>query len=493
MADTSNLSVMDRIALLPDKERDEMLEKIHAEDLGSPELWLRPNQLEILHSEAWLTLFLAGRGAGKSHTGAHWVVEKAKTPGTRIALLGRTVADVRDVMVNGQSGIMAVSSDTFMPEYKPSVRRLVWPNGSSASTYSSESPSQLRGPQQHYAWADETAAFKAIPDASGLTAWDNLLISTRLGENPQILATTTPKRTPMLRELIKLAQEEPDRVKLITGSTLDNKANLSEAYIKQVYDMYAGTALERQELYGELIDAVEGALWQEDHINYGPLPENYRSECLPIIGVDPGVTSGGDATGIVVALTTLEHDLNVRKVWICEDLTTQGPPEMWAPIVANAYERWSTGSAFKPIVVAEGNQGYELIRTILMQENPSMQVVIIPAVGSKEARAHPVALAYVRGRVLHTKPLDELEQEYLDWEPDSRWSPNHLDAAVHAVRSAIIDPRPLRQFLPIVVGRLGRTATLPSAVPSYRSQTGLGLTGATWRQNNNRRGLNRGR
>lgn len=475
-----NLSLIDKIALLPDEDRDELIAKLTPDDLASAEMWLRPKQLDVINSSAWLTLMVAGRGAGKSRTGAHWIVEKAKTPGTRIALLGRTVADVRDVMVAGESGILAISSDTFMPEYMPSVRRLVWPNGSIASTFSSESPNQLRGPQQHYAWADELAAFKHVPDSSGLTAWDNLLLSTRLGETPQILATTTPKRTPIMRELMKLVETDPDRVNVIKGSTLDNKANLSEAYISQIYDMYAGTPLERQELFGEMLELVEGALWLPDDVIISRLPSDYRETCMPIISVDPGVTGRGDATGIVVVLTTTQYDINARSVWVCEDLTVTGPPEVWSPIVASAFERWS-GGVHRPIVVVEGNQGYEMARTILMQDNPSMPIVLLHASKSKEMRAQPVSLSYKRGRVFHTKHLEELEQEMFDWEPTAKWSPNRMDAMVHGVRSAVIDPKPLRAHSPIIVGSVGARAPL-NVVPSYRTKALPGLVPPAWRK-----------
>ncbi len=433
-------------------------------------------------------LFLAGRSMVPTHnsrTGAHWVIEKAKVPGTRIALLGRTVADVRDVMVSGESGVLSVSSDDFMPDYMPSVRRLVWPNGSSATTYTSEASNQLRGPQQHFAWADELAAFKQVPDASGLTAWDNLQISTRLGEHPQILATTTPKRTPAMKELLKMAVDDPERIEVITGSTLDNKANLSESYIRQIYDMYSGTSLERQELFGEMINAVEGALWLEGDIQQRFLPHDYKTACVPIIAVDPAVTSHGDMTGISVMLTTTEYDLNKRHVWVVEDLTVQGPPELWSKIVADAYRRWGMGSKHRPIVVAEGNQGYEMIRTILMQEDPTMALVIISAKLNKQLRAQPVSFAYKRGRVFHTKTHDELEQEMFDWEPTARWSPNRMDAMVHGVTSAIIDPRPLRAYAPILVGHLAQSTSIPGIVPSYRGRATHGLSAAPWRGTTN--------
>lgn len=429
-------------------------------------------------------MYLCSRAMVPTHNtrvGAHWIIEKAKVPGTRIALLGRTVSDVRDVMISGQSGILACSPDSFMPEYLPSVRRLVWPNGSIAQTYSSESPGQLRGPQQHVAWVDELAACKQVPDNSGLTAWDNLQIATRLGDKPQILATTTPKRTQVIRDLVRESREDPDRVLLINGSTLENKANLSREYIQQIYDRYAGTALEKQELHGEFVDEVEGALWRESDFIEVPLPVDHELSTLSIVAVDPGVTTGGDATGIVVVKTTLERKLDKRRIWVVEDATTEGPPEVWSKKVIEMQAKWSTPS-HKAIIVAEKNQGGELIRTVLMQIDPSIRLALISAVKSKAARADPVVLAYRQGRVSHAAMLSDLEQEQLDWEEDARWSPNRMDALVHAVRSSIVDPRPLARFSPLIVGELNASVVLATGSPSYRPGRGNSLSIAPWRQ-----------
>lgn len=447
---------------------------------------LGPKVMRCITVDSPSSMYLCGEAMIPTHNtrvGAHWVIEKARTPGTRIALLGRTVADVRDVMIQGESGILSVSDESFMPRYSPSFRSLQWPNGSIAKTYSSEAVGQLRGPQQHYAWADELAAFKQVPDSSGLTAWDNLLISTRLGETPQILATTTPKRTDVIRRLVVDHEKDPERIKLISGSTLDNKANLSADYIRQVHDKYKGSALERQELYGEFVDSVEGAMWQEDYFQLKPLPDGHEIDMATVIAVDPGVTSGGDATGIIVVKTTLERDLTERKAWICEDLTVQGSPEEWATRVSEAYERHST--EFRPpIVIVEGNQGGELLRTVLLQENPRMQLAIIPAVKSKQARAEPVAHAYRRGRVFHVEDADlgDLEEEMLNWEPGiSKWSPNRLDAAVHGIVSVFFDPKPLGRFSRILIGNMASNVTMASGAPNYRQSRGVGIGAAPWR------------
>jgi phage terminase large subunit-like protein len=482
--DFGSLSLIEQLSLLPEADRDAELALLSPEDLASPELWARPSQLKAINSPSWLTIAVAGRGFGKTWVGAHWVIKKARIPGTRIALVGRTVADVRDVMVLGESGILANSPDTFMPDYAPSVRRIVWPNGSIATTYSADAPDQLRGPQQHYAWADEIAAFKDKPDASGLTAWDQVLISTRLGKKPQILATTTPKRTPPMRELFRRAATEPDRVKLISGSTMENRANLAPDYIQQMHDMYAGTALERQELYGELLSIVEGALWRDSDFMVFQDVDPDVIGLQTVIAVDPGASATGDATGIVVVTSTLEQDLSKRRAWIREDQTVQAEPEEWAKAVAEAWARYQPRrkGELPPIVVAEQNQGGAMIRAVIQQANPAISVCLVPAVVNKAQRAEPVVMAYRQGRVKHVEMFDELQEEMTTWEPTSKWSPNHMDALVHGVRILLIDPRPLAKFGHVVPGVLGDHA-MRNAIPDHRrGRATSGLKVAPWRQ-----------
>lgn len=499
-AEFLSLSLIEQLSLLPEAEREEALSSLTEDEMASFDLWGRPRQLEVVHSTAWLTAYVAGRGAGKSRTGAHWVIEKAKTPGTRIALVGRTVADVRDVMVSGESGILNVSPPSFMPEYVPSVRKLVWPNGSLATTFSAEQPDQLRGPQHHYAWADEVATFRDKPDSSGLTIWDQILISTRLGVKPQILATTTPKRTQMMRDLFRRAAEEPDRIKIVAGSTMENRANLSPEYVQHMLDLYAGTALERQELHGEMLSIVEGALWRDDDFVIQQVPtldelidSGRSSQLQTVISVDPGASATGDATGIVVVTASLEPDLRDRRAWIREDHTIQGEPEEWAGLVADAWKRHRdmcpVPGMNEPIVVAEQNQGGAMIRAVIQQVDPAIPVALVPAIRSKAQRAEPVVLAYRQKRVFHTDVLEDLVDELTSWEPDSKWSPNRMDALVHGVRALLVDPRPLYPFGHLTVGTATLTSHIESAVPPHRRERRSGATGsggglrvAPWRQ-----------
>ena len=297
------------------------------EILSDARFWLRPTQLAALEDDGWIVVLLGGRGSGKTRTAAHWVIEKAQTPGTRIHLVARTAADVRDVIVRGESGIMAVSPPSFMPEYFPSLRRVTWPNGSQALAFSSVEPDALRGPQAHYTLAEELATWRPIPDASGATAWDNVKIGTRLGRNPQVMVTSTPRRTPIIRALLAGstgiteggAGDQPlpgsGRVSVYRTSTFDNRANLAPEYLTSLVDMYAGTVLERQELYGELVDFVEGALWTESDLVPDPFFLEDPDLSLTVIGVDP---ASGDltssATGVVVVRGT-------NPIWLRTTLT----------------------------------------------------------------------------------------------------------------------------------------------------------------------------
>lgn len=479
------MSLLERAAIMPDgPDRDDLLMLILSMDANDPDLVLRPDQLSVVRGKSWIELMLSGRGAGKTFAGAHWVIERAKTPNTTFSLVGRTVADVRDVMVQGDSGILAVSPTDFQPNYMPSLRKLIWPNGSEAITYSSDVPSQLRGPQSHYTWLDELAAYRMVPDDSGASVWDNAVISTRLGENPQILVTTTPKRTPLIRELDRQAKTDK-RLRVTTVSTLANRANLSPAYLEALFELYAGTHLERQELYGELIGDAAGALLRGEDIIVDPdIPD--REDMLVIIGVDPAVEANRDDTGIVVIMSTTERELHSRRAWVIDDLTTNGGPDEWAQIVVDLQEKWSTPRS-TAIVVAEGNQGGQLISMVLKQINPVCPVAIVKASVGKEQRAEPITVAYRRKRVKHYREFPELVEEWTGWEPKvSRWSPGHLDACVWALHTALIDDKALRPFAPINVLSDGRRGDLlPSAVPPWRQGqgrvTGVGLAVPAWR------------
>lgn len=451
LGELDDMSLMERIALLPRDERDRVITGLTDAELSDPRVWLRPKQQKVMDDPSPIVVVASGRGSGKTRIGSSWTIEKARRPGTRIHLVGRTVADVRDVMVQGDSGILSISPPDFKPEYVPSVRRLMWPNGSMAITHSSETADSLRGPQADATWADEAGTFKTKPDSSGATTWDNILLSTRLGSHPQILVTTTPRRTRIIKELFADAKSAPDRVSLHIGSTLDNRANLAPEYLANIIAMYDGTPLAAQEIYGELLDEVAGAMWRDTDFVYEPADRDLLPELVTVIGVDPGLTTGGDSTGIVTVRGTTDRLLTDRRAWVARDDTESGggvSPDRWAARVVAVW-REETALCRRPaIVVAEKNAGGELVSTVIRQTEGGTEIPIalVHAKGSKMARAEPVLLAYRRGRVLHEDVLPELEDEMTSYEESSGWSPNRLDAAVHALRALLVNDEALRRF-----------------------------------------------
>lgn len=457
-------SMMEQIALLPPEEQAAVLAGVDMDALmWDWSAWARPEQRPPDNSDWSIWLYLAGRGAGKTRSAAEWVRDKAKITNEgqlRFALVARTAADVRDVIVEGESGIINVSPPSEKPHYEPSKRRLTWPNGNTATLFTADEPDGLRGPQCNYAWADELAAWRQTPDAAGMTSWDNLRVAARLGPHPQIIATTTPKRVPLLYQLIAEA-EKTGRVVISKGSTLDNAGNLSDTYLEAITGVYAGTRLAAQELYGEMLDDVEGALWTIEMIEaarQGVLPPSAPLRC---IGVDPSVAENPrDECGIVVCASTADRELYKRHAWVLEDATIHGSPEVWANEVVKMARRWGAP------VVAEVNQGGALVRNAINAIDPNVKVLEVHSKYGKALRAEPVVLAYEQQRVHHIGYLPDLESQMTSWIPgETRNSPDRVDALVHAMTALLI--KPPQGF---VGGRL--TAKSPAArrIPTGRNQ-----------------------
>ena len=430
-------SIMEQIALLPDDERAIILSGFDADALmWDWSVWGRPEQQAPAGDWA-IWMYLAGRGAGKTRAAAEWVREEAKytTNGQRrFALVARTAADVRDVIVEGESGIMNVSPPSERPLYEPSKRRLTWPNGNTATCFTADEPDSLRGPQFTHAWGDEVAAWRQTPDAAGMTAFDNLRVGTRLGANPKIMITTTPKRVPLLYKLLDEAKTT-GRVVVSRGSTMDNSGNLSNAYLDAITGVYAGTRLAQQELYGEMLDSVEGALWVDELI------EQHRQSAFPantplrIIGVDPSVAENPrDECGIVVVSSSGERDLYKREAWVLEDASVLGSPDVWANRVVAMARKWGCP------VVAEVNQGGAMVRNAINTIDPSIKVLEVHSKYGKALRAEPITLAYEQGRVHHIGYLADLESQMVSWVPGEGKSPDRVDALVHALTALLIKP-----------------------------------------------------
>lgn len=434
------LSLAEQIASLPPREREEALRDIDPEallyDWG---FWGRPEQHAPTPPPDWnIWLYMAGRGAGKTRSAAEWIRDRARQSTSqplRFALVARTASDVRDVLVEGESGILSISPPSEKPEYQPSKRKLTWPNGHTALAFTADEPDQLRGPQFHYAWADELAAWRQMPDASGMTAWDNLRVATRLGSHPQIMATTTPKKVQVMRTLLKQA-EEGSGVVVTRGRTADNVANLSEAYMEGIYGVYGGTRLARQELEGEMLDDAEGALWTEQILDDFRTSVIALGSPLKVVGVDPTVAERpGDECGIVVCTSTNERDLYRRQAWVLEDATIHGSPDTWAKRVVDTARKWGAP------VVAETNQGGALVRSAINSIDPGIPVFEVHSKHGKKLRAEPVSLAYEQGRVHHLGTFAELETQMTQWIPgETSKSPDRIDALVHALTALLVLP-----------------------------------------------------
>lgn len=435
-------SLAEIVAALPEEERMQVLSGMDPEQLlWDSSFWLRPEQ-QTPEGKWNVWLILAGRGWGKTRTASAFVKQEAANVSEgprRIAIVTRVAADGRDVMVEGDSGILAQYPEGQKPEYSPTKRRITWPNGSQATLFSAEEPKLLRGPQFHSAVGDELAAWQQTPDDSGLTAFDNLRIATRLGKNPRILFATTPKRVPVLYDLIKKAEAEDNKgdVRVTRGSTKDNAANLSKTYLDSMYGTYKGSRLAQQELEGEMLDEIDGAVWTYESLNAPGVRVSAvpREMLLRVVGVDPSVAENPeDECGIVVVGSTTERDLYRRHGYVLEDASLKGAPNVWAKEVVRMARKYDCP------VVAEVNQGGALVRNAIQQIDPGVRVIEVHSKQGKLLRAEPVAMAYDQGRVHHYGVHGALETQMMGWIPGDRKSPDRIDALVHGLTALMVKP-----------------------------------------------------
>lgn len=388
-----------------------------------PRAWrnvARPEQLPP--AGEWATwMFLAGRGAGKTRAAAEWVIEQAEqNPGARIALVGRTPADVRDVMIEGAAGIFACSRGA-RPVYEPTKRRLTWANGSQAAAYSAEVPSQLRGPEHEFAWCDEVSSWTDAPKGDVLdTAWNNLMLGMRQLGSPRCMVTTTPKSNRLTRTIL-----ERKTTVVTRGSTFDNLANLAPSFREQIIATYEGTRIGRQELLGELLDDVDGALWTLALVDAARMDRELPDLARVVVAVDPSGGSGPDSDeqGIVVAGVGVDG-----LIYVLADRSCRLSPHGWASRAVAAYHEFKADR-----VVAEKNFGGEMVNSTIAQVDKNVAVKMVSASRGKMQRAEPVAALYEQGRVKHVQPMPDLEDQLVTWTPTSGLSPDRLDALVWAV------------------------------------------------------------
>jgi phage terminase large subunit-like protein len=372
---------------------------------------------------------MAGRGFGKTRTGAEYIRDEVENHGARrIALVGRITSDVRDVMVEGESGILEISPPQFRPIYEPSKRKLTWPNGAIAKTFSAEKPDELRGPQHDLAWADELATWKYAQEA-----WDNLMLGLRIGRKPRIVTTTTPRPINLIRGLLERDGED---VVVVRGTTYENLHNLAPTFKDQIIRQYEGTRLGQQELEAILLDEVPGALWTRADIET-PRVQKYPDLARVVVGVDPAATSGDEAnqTGIVVAGKVGDEG------YVIEDKTLRASPEGWATAAINAYLDHEAD-----LIIAEDNNGGEMVESTIKTAAKNMKVSVnvkrIRASRGKHTRAEPIAAMYEQGRIHHVGSFPELEDQMCTWVPGED-SPDRMDAMVWAVTDLLLIGTPV--------------------------------------------------
>lgn len=392
--------------------------------------WARAEQ--IAPDGKWVTwLIMAGRGFGKTRAGAEWVRSIAEDNGSaRFALIGASFAETRSVMVEGESGLLSIASSGNIPVWEPSLKRLRWNNGAEARLFSAADPEGLRGPQHSHAWCDEIA--KWLNNAGQAQAtWDNLKMGMRLGERPQIVATTTPRPVPLVRALVNDAS-----VAITRGRTLDNDLNLPDAFLTAIIRDYGGTRLGRQELDGELIEEPEGALWTRAMIE-SCRAANSGALVRIVVGVDPPASATGDACGIIVA--GLAGSGQDAKAFVLADCSiSHASPETWARAVSDAAEHWAADR-----VIAEANQGGAMVKSVLHAANIALPIKLVHASRGKVARAEPVAALYEAGRVHHAGCFTRLEDELCGllvggtYEGPGR-SPDRADALVYALTELML-------------------------------------------------------
>lgn len=363
-------------------------------------------------------VFMGGRGAGKTRAGAEWVSELARSGRAgRIALIGPTFHDVREVMIEGQSGLRSLAYER--PIYEASRRRLVWRNGAQAACHSGEDPDALRGPQFDAAWCDEVC-FWTYPEKALRTLEHGL----RLGPRPRMMVTTTPRPSRMLKRLL----EAPDTA-VTSTSTFENELNLSADFVAALRERWAGTALHRQEVLGELIEEVEGALWKRADL------ERLRERAegpfdRVVVAVDPPASVGADADACGIIAAAARGEGFAREAVVLADASVQGAaPHEWA---ARAAELARSVGAHA--IVAEANNGGEMVRGVLQAAAPGIYVRLVRASEGKRARAEPIAALYAQERVKHAGAFPELEDEMCTFGAEGYGaSPDRLDALVWAL------------------------------------------------------------
>jgi phage terminase large subunit-like protein len=386
-------------------------------------LHARPDQLPP--NWRWFAWLLrGGRGSGKTRTGAEYVRKRVEEGSARrVAIIGQTKGDVRDTMIEvGASSLLAISPPWFMPKFESSKRRLTWPNGAIGIIYSGDEPGQLRGPQHDLAWMDEPAKFKYPQET-----WDNMEFGLRIGQDPRVVVTTTPRPIPMIRQLLADPKTADVRV-----STYENIDNLSKAFIDRIKSKYEGTHLGRQELHGEVLEDNPGALWKRTELDADRVTKAPELERI-VVAIDPEATATEDSaeTGVIVA--------GIAKVgkeyhgYVLEDLTIKGTPEQWASQAVAGYHK-----SHADLIVAEVNNGGDMVGHTIKTIDGTLPFKALHATRGKFTRAEPISAMYEQHKIHHVGTFGELEDQLCDWVPGDT-SPDRLDALVWAFTELLLN------------------------------------------------------
>ncbi|WP_306115256.1 MULTISPECIES: DNA-packaging protein [unclassified Roseovarius] len=400
------------------------------------EFWAMDHQLPPEGDwRSWV--IMGGRGAGKTRAGAEWVrtqMEGARPldpgPCRRMALVGETIDQVREVMIFGESGILACSPPDRRPVWQATRKRLLWPNGATAQAFSAHDPEGLRGPQFDSAWVDEMAKWKKARET-----WDMLQFALRLGDDPRVCVTTTPRNVGVLKELLAT-----DTTVVTSAPTEANRAFLADSFLDEVRARYAGTRLGRQELDGVLVDEAEGALWTSNLIEKIQITETPDMDRI-VVAVDPPVSgkSTSDECGIVVVGAKTQGPVQDWRAYVLADCSIgAASPNSWANAAINAMVEYGADR-----LVAEVNQGGDLVSSVIRQVDPMVPIKTVHASRGKVARAEPVAALYEQGRIQHLKGLADLEDQMCAMTAqgyEGKGSPDRVDALVWALTELMIEP-----------------------------------------------------
>jgi phage terminase large subunit-like protein len=435
-------SEIESLSSLPERQWNQVIDSLSLEEcqalLYNWKANARPNQQEPTHRNWSYWLILAGRGFGKTRTGAETIrsyVERYSI----IHLVGATAADVRDVMVDGESGLRNCFPPHQPIDYEPSKRLITFHTGAIARLFSADEPERLRGPQCEAFWADEIAAWNYAQEA-----WDNLLFGFRLGNDPRGIITTTPKPIKLLKEIIA----DPDTV-ITRGSSYENRSNLAPKFFNSIIRKYEGTRLGRQELMAELLEDVPGALWTQELIDRHKVRTYPQPFLRIVIPIDPAVSTGENSSETGIGVVGLGKD---GHIYVLEDLSGKYAPMEWARIAIEALKRWRAD-----LIVGEVNNGGDLVEANLRAVNPNIPFRQVRASRGKLRRAEPVANLYEQGRVHHVisasdpTNLQQLESQQCSYVAGmDQDSPDRMDALVWGVTELLIDVEQSVSSQPIV-------------------------------------------